>query len=203
MQDMTKQGYAGSFMSERPLRHEIEVVLRLIASGLAWTDVRRDVLSRNLFQVRRTSTAQTHLMLTKRRIAWMDDKLRLIFLEGSRSDSLAILTYSFLASYRFPRDFVIEELRYLVQSDRPVRVNDLVTAFFERKREQHLEVAKWTSQAQNKMRQVMIHVLNAYGMLESVEDGYRIQPLVISSELRTYVDEQPYYHSFLPLILAQ
>ena len=112
MEDMTTQGYATSFTSERLLRRELETVLRLQAAGLAWTDVRQEVLARNLFQARRTSTAQTYLKLVSRRLCWVDERLRSLYLEGARGDALAILLYTFLASYRYPREFVLEELRH-------------------------------------------------------------------------------------------
>lgn len=98
MEDMTTQGYAASFTSERLLRRELETVLRLHAAGLAWTEVRQEVLARNLFQARRTSTARTYLTLVRRRVAWLDERLRSLYLEGPRGDALAILLYTFLAS---------------------------------------------------------------------------------------------------------
>ncbi len=145
MVDMATQNYVASFTSERLLRHEMEVVLLLLANGMSWTEVRQDVLSRNLFQARRMSTAMTYLTLVKRRIVWLDERLRALFLEGARSDTLAILLYTFLASYRFPREFVMEELRYSLQTGRFVLLEDQVAAFLDRKREQHAEVAHWTT----------------------------------------------------------
>lgn len=61
MEDIIAQNYAASFTSEQLLRHEMEVVLRLLSTGMSWTEVRQEVLSRNLFQSRRMSTAQTYL----------------------------------------------------------------------------------------------------------------------------------------------
>ncbi|MCL6445454.1 MAG: DUF1819 family protein, partial [Alicyclobacillus sp.] len=47
------QSYTLSFLSERPLRHEMDVVLPMLASGRTWLEVRRDVLEQNLFHVSR------------------------------------------------------------------------------------------------------------------------------------------------------
>lgn len=203
MEDMTRQGYAASFTSERSLRHEVEVVLRLSANGMSWIDVRKEVLARNLFQVRRTSTAQTYLTLVRRRIVWLDERLRSLYLEGARSDTLAILLYTFLASYRFPREFVLEELRYGLRMGRSIITEEQIAAFFDRKREQHADVAHWTTTSQKKVAQVMVRILRECGLLEPTSQEWRIQPLTISHELDNYVRREPRHRYFLPLILIE
>ena len=203
MPDMTTQGYAASFTSERLLRLEIETVLRLLAGGLSWSEVRQQVLGHNLFQTRRTSTAQTYLKLVKRRIAWLDEPLRSVYLEGARSDTLAILLYTFLASYRFPREFVLEELRHAYQMRRAVIGERQVVGFLERKREQHVDVAHWTATSQKKVGQVMVRMLRECTLLEPVPQGWRVQPPVISYALEDHVKREDAYRHFLTLILAE
>ncbi len=203
MEDMTTQGYAASFTSERLLRREIETVLRLQATGLTWTEVRKEVLTRNLFQARRTSTAQTYLTLVRRRIAWLDEPLRSLYLEGARSDALAILLYTFLASYRFPREFVLEELRYGLQMGRSVITEEQIAAFLDRKCEQHAEVAHWTATSRQKVGQVMVRILRECALVEPTAQGWRVQPLAISHELDNYVRRESRYRYFLSLILIE
>lgn len=203
MPDLTVQGYAASFTSERLLRVEIEVVLRLLAKGLSWSEVRHEVLAGNLFQTRRTSTATTYLTLVRRRIAWLDEPLRGLYLEGARSDALAILLYTFLASYRFPREFVLEELQHAYRDGRPVLDERQVINFMDRKREQHAQVAHWTAKSQQKILHVMLRILRECTLLEPLDQGWRVQPLAISPDLRAYVQQQYDYRHFLTMILAE
>jgi len=202
MPDMTAQDYAASFTSERLLRTEIEVVLRLLAKGLAWSEVRREVLAGNLFQARRTSTAATYLTLVRRRIAWLDEPLRALYLEGAGNDALAILLYTFLASYRFPREFVLEELQHAYREGKFAVDERQVIAFMDRKREQHVQVAHWTEKSQKKILQVMVRILRECTLLHPLHQGWRVQPIAISPDLRVCVRQHSDHRHFLALMLA-
>jgi len=203
MKGMVKQDYAASFTSERLLLLEVEIVLRLLADGLSWAQVRHEVLARNLFQARRTSTAQTYLTLVKRRIDWLDEPLQSLYLKGDRNDTMAILLYTFLASYRFPREFVLEELRHAFQIGMPLINERQVFSFLERKREQHPEVAHWTATSQKKVSQVMLRILRECTLLEAVPQGWKVHPLVISTTLSDYVTHEHAYRHFQSMILVQ
>lgn len=197
----TSQGYTLSFLSERPLRHEMEIALRLLASGLTWPEARREVLEKNLFQVRRTSTAETCLKLVRRRITWMDGCLQALFLDGDWNDRSAILLYTFLASYRLPREFVLEELHYRwTRGESRISVDDVIV-FLERKKEQHAEMARWTDGVLVKSRQVMMRMLVHYSILVRGASGWSIQPLVIGEDLMRYIRNTPDYRYFLRFML--
>lgn len=202
MPDMTVQGYAASFTSERLLRTEIEVVLRLLGKGLTWSEVRREVLAGNLFQARRTSTATTYLTLVRRRIAWLDEPLRALYLKGAGNDALAILLYTFLASYRFPREFVLEELQHAYRDGKSVLDERQVIAFMDRKREQQAQVAHWTEKSQQKILQVMLRILRECTLLHPLDHGWRVQPIVVSPDLRAHVRQEYDYRHFLAMMLA-
>jgi hypothetical protein len=203
LQKWMSQGYTASFLSERPLNHEVEVVLRLLASGLDWSQVRHEVFEKNLFQLRRTSTAETYLKLVRRRIAWLDSSLQALFLTGERNDKSAILLYTFLASYRLPREFVLEELRHQWCLGQLSVSTEQIECFFERKKEQHPDIALWATTSQEKGRQVIARLLAGYSLLVPDTSGWRIEPIVMSEDLEHYVRSTSNYRHFLQLVLIE
>ncbi|MCL6445160.1 MAG: DUF1819 family protein [Alicyclobacillus sp.] len=195
------QSYTLSFLSERPLRHEMDVVLPMLASGRTWLEVRRDVLEQNLFHVSRPETARTHLKLLRRRLNWLEDGLRSRYLDGNTDDRIALLLCSFLAAYRLPREFVLEEIRYRWQRGGSSLSKDEVTEFFQRKREQNSDRVGWSDKQLARARQVITRQLCTYHLLERAHGGWHIRPVAPSDGLRRYLAQSADNRAYLEFFL--
>ena len=70
-----------------------------------------------------------------RRLRFLDPALRHMYIVNPRHDRQAILLYSFLKSYRLPREFVLEILRHNLLNYRNRVSPGEVAGFFEHKAE--------------------------------------------------------------------
>ncbi|MCL6598120.1 MAG: DUF1819 family protein [Alicyclobacillus macrosporangiidus] len=198
----TDQPYTLSFLSERPLRREMDVVLALLTSGRTWSEVRGEVLEKDLFQVRRPDTAETRLKLVRRRLSWLDDDLRSRYLSGDTEDRTALLLCTFLAAYRLPREFVLEEVRYRWHTGQASLSREEITEFFLRKREQDPVMYGWDDGRLARARQVIIRQLCDYHLLERIDGRWNIRGVVPSDALREHLMQSGDGRAYLEFLLS-
>lgn len=195
------QQYSAAFTSEWLLQNEMRIFLRLEQEGKSPIEIRNQVLEENLFQMKRQGTIVTALKVINRRLRFLEPSLRQMFLINPRHDRLAILLYSFLKSYRLPREFVLELLRHNWLNHRNRVSAGEVVSFFEHKAEQSPVVGNWAPETKKKLRQVMLRFLTECGLLQTHKDYWLITPILSSVELRAYVSEEPKYNDFAALML--
>jgi hypothetical protein len=197
------QRYTLGFLSEEPLWTEMKVALRLLSSGRSWNEVRKEILDENLFQLRRLETVKTRLKLVGRRLAWVDTDLARLFLRGDLHDQHATLLYTFLASYRLPREFVLEEIRFRWLKGESHITSEQAMAFFERKREQGAELTGRADHRLVRAKQVTVRLLTSYRLLERAGGIWYIHPLVVSDEWRNHVQRRPHGSELMRMLLLE
>ncbi|MDF9408218.1 DUF1819 family protein [Pelotomaculum isophthalicicum JI] len=195
------QQYSAAFTSEWLLQNEMRIFLRLEREGKSPVEIRAQVIEENLFRMKRQNTIIAALKVINRRLRFLDPVLRRMFLENQRHDRLAVLLYSFLKSYRLPREFVLEILRHHWLNHKNRLPAGEVVSFFEYKGEQSQIVADWSPETKKKLRQVMLRFLTECGLLQSQNDYWLITPVLLGAELRAFVDTEPKYNDFTALML--
>lgn len=198
---MDLQQYSAAFTSEWLLQNEMRIVLGLEQDGKSLIEIRNQVMEENLFQMKRQSAIVTALKGINRRLRFLDPSLRQMFLMNPRYDRLAILLYSFLKSYRLPREFVLELLRHNWLNHKNRLSAGEVVSFFEHKAEQSPVVENWAPETSKKLRQVMLRFLTECGLLQAHKDYWQITPVPLSAELRAYVSQEPSCNDFATLML--
>jgi len=198
---MKLQQYSAAFTSEWLLQNEMRILLRLEQEGKSPIEIRNQVLEENLFQMKRQRTINTALQVINRRLRFLDPALRQMFLVNPRQDRLAILLYSFLESYRLPREFVLEILCHNWLNHRNRVSAGEVFSFFEHKAEQSPLVGNWAPETRKKLRQVMLRFLTECGLLQAHKDYWLLTPVPLSADLRAYVIQEPKYNDFSALML--
>lgn len=195
------QQYSAAFTSEWLLQNEMRIFLRLEREGKSPVEIRAQVIEENLFRMKRQNTIIAALKIINRRLRFLDPVLRRMFLENQRHDRLAVLLYSFLKSYRLPREFVLEILRHHWLNHKNRLPAGEVVSFFEYKGEQSQIVADWSPETKKKLRQVMLRFLTECGLLQPQNDHWLITPILLGADLRAFVDTEPRYNDFTALML--
>lgn len=195
------QQYSAAFTAEWLLQNEMRIFLGLEQKGKSLVEIRNQVMEENLFQMKRQGSISIALKVINRRLRFLDPALRQMFLVNPRHDRLAILLYSFLKSYRFPREFVLEVLRHNWLNHRNRVSAGEVISFFEHKAEQSPVVGNWAPETRKKLRQVMLRFLTECGLLQAHEDYWLLTPVPLSADLRAYVILEPKYNDFSALML--
>jgi len=104
--------YSGGFTAEHIYRNELKIVANLQLKGLSKKEMKDKVFEENLFHCRSEAAMKDMFPRVYKRADLLDDSLRGILLNGSRSDNNAILLYAFLKTFNFPKDFVLEVIHY-------------------------------------------------------------------------------------------
>ncbi|WCK54747.1 DUF1819 family protein [Aneurinibacillus sp. Ricciae_BoGa-3] len=184
------ENYSSGFTSERLFKTEMKMMLSLRLEGTSEDNIRKKIIEENLFQKRSMGAIQSTLAMVTRRLKVIDGTLANFFLHSSRFDEQAILLYSFLQTYQFPLDFVIQVVRYAYEFERKVVTNESIQAFFERKEEESEIVYAWSEQTKKKLRQIMLLFFTECGLLMQEDKWYVATPIPISKELKEYTVEK-------------
>jgi hypothetical protein len=188
--------YSGGFTAEHLYRNELKMVVALQLQGLSKQEIKKKIFEENLFHSRSEAAMKDLFPRVYKRAEKLDDVLRQLLLNGSRSDHNAILLYAFLKNFKFPRDFVLEVVHYNLKRYRNTVSEGNILTFFEEKAQQYEEVRNWTDQTKYKLKQVTLKILQDASLLVKSDKEYEIKPIPLSRELGEYI-EQSTEHSEL------
>ncbi|WP_231503897.1 DUF1819 family protein [Bacillus sp. UNC437CL72CviS29] len=193
--------YSGGFTAEHLYRNEVKIVADLQLKGMSKQDIKDKVFEENLFHCRSEAAMKDIFPRVYRRSEKLDDTLRGMLVNGSRSDNNAILLYAFLKYFKFPRDFVLEVIHYNLKRFKNTVTEGNVMTFFEEKGQQYEEVRNWTGQTKYKLKQVTLKILVDGELLLKKANEYEIKSIPLSKELREYVENNPECNDLLILTL--
>ncbi|HDX9662741.1 TPA: DUF1819 family protein [Bacillus cereus] len=198
---MEMKVYSGGFTAEHLYRNEMKIVADLQLKGMSKQAIKDKVFEENLFHCRSEAAMKDIFPRVYRRAEKLDDTLREMLVNGSRSDNNAILLCAFLKHFKFPRDFVLEVIHYNLKRFKNTITEGNVITFFEEKGQQYEEVRKWTDQTKYKLKQVTLKILVDGELLVKKGNEYEIKSIPLSKELREYVGNNPEYSDLLILTL--
>ncbi|WP_369900866.1 DUF1819 family protein [Bacillus manliponensis] len=193
--------YSGGFTAEHLYRNELKIVASLQLQGISKQVIKDKVFEENIFHCRSEAAMKDIFPRVYRRSEKLDDVLRNMLVNGSRSDNNAILLYAFLKHFKFPRDFVLEVIHYNVNRFKNTITDGSVVTFFEEKGQQYEEVRNWTNQTKAKLKQVTLKILVDGELLVKNGNEYEIKPIPLSKELREYVENNPQHRDLLTFTL--
>lgn len=193
--------YSGGFTAERLYRSEVKMIAELQLQGLSKDEIRQQVFIDNLFQCRSEAAIKDIFPRVYRRAAYLDQSLKQMLLNGSRSDQNALLLYPFLKHFAFPRDLVLELIHYNQKRYKDLITDGDVETFIDEKAENHESIRKWTEKTRYKIKQVTMNILADAELV--VKDGkqYNITSIPISKELKQYLEHNEQYHDLLRFTL--
>ncbi|OKA33832.1 hypothetical protein BJR07_25680 [Bacillus cereus] len=198
---MEMKVYSGGFTAEHLYRNEMKIVADLQLKGMSKQAIKDKIFEENLFHCRSEAAMKDIFPRVYRRAEKLNDTLRNMLVNGSRSDNNAILLYAFLKHFKFPRDFVLEVIHYNLKRFKNTVTEGNVMTFFEEKGQQYEEVRKWTDQTKYKLKQVTLKILVDGELLLKTGNEYEIKSIPLSKELREYVENNSEYSDLLMLTL--
>lgn len=197
------QKYSAGFTSERPVKDEMKLVVELYLQGKTKNEVRDIVIEQNLFNMRGIPAIKETLGKINRRVSFLDDSIRKIFIDNKNNDADAILLYTFLESFRIASEFVMEVIHYNWKNHKKIITLGDVNIFMEEKAKQSELVANWSPATTNRIRNRILEFCTVCGLLYKTNGDLMITPITISKELREYIDINEDYKNMLTYILIE
>ena len=195
------QEYSSAFTSERPVKDEMKLIIELYLQGKTKDEIRDIVIDKNLFNMRGIPTIKKTLGKINRRIGFLNDKMKEFFVENKNNDADAILLYTFLSSFRIANEFVMEVIHYNWQNYKKIITPGDINVFMEEKARQSEIVSNWTTSTTNRIRNRILEFCTVCGLLDKENGDFTITPILISKELKDYIEGDEEYSKILSYIL--
>lgn len=181
--------YSAGFTSEGWFHQEIEYVLELLQKGLSREDIKSKVIEENAFLLRSESAISKRFQMVYRRAKALYPTLAEYYLEGSKYDQKALLLYSFLKGYRYAYENFYELIVYRYQhKSGTLRVSDM-SFYMEEKEQQSDKIANWHVATKKKINSTLLLFYRESGMIELLENEYKVSPLHVSQTLKQFAQE--------------
>ncbi|MBZ9624419.1 DUF1819 family protein [Clostridium sp. FP2] len=197
------QEYSSGFTSERVIKNEMTQVIRLYLQGKTKDEIRDIVIDENLFNMRSVAAIKESLSKINRRINYLDENLMRIYVNSNSNDSMAILFYTFLSSFRIAREFVVEVIYHNWFNYKKIVTTADINCFFDDKAQQSDVISKWTESTSKRIKNRVLEFCTQCGILEKEKGEFNIKPLQISAELRNYIKDNDEYKKILIYILLE
>lgn len=183
--------YSAGFTSEGWFENEMTTVLQLKLEELSRNEILREIVEKNLFQMRSESGIKKRFQIVYRRSETFNKELGGFYIKGSRLDQKSLLLYSFLKTYRFPYEFFMEVILYNYCYGKTSMQGIDIDFFIERKENESEKVAGWRPETKKRLRSSIIMFFRESGLMREIDPvTYEIMPLHISVKLKEYAKEQ-------------
>lgn len=181
--------YSAGFTSEGWFQQEIEYVLDQLHKGFSRKEIRSKLIEGNIFLLRSELAISKRFQMVYRRAKTLYP-LSEYYFNGTNSDQKALLLYSFLKCYRYAYENFYELIVYRYQhKNGTLQVSDM-GFYMEEKEQQSEKIANWHITTKKKINSTLILFYRESGMIELVEDEYKVAPLHVSHSLKQYAEEQ-------------
>lgn len=189
--------YSGGFTAERLYRPEVKIIVDLQLQGFTKDEIRNKVFEDNLFQCRSLAAIKRLFSSVYGRTDYLDEHMKKILLNSSRSDQNAVLLYGFLARYDFPHDLVLELIHFNYKQYKNFITDGNVETFIDEKAEHYESVRNWTEKTRYKIKQVTMNILADAELVEKNGNQYTITPIPLSKDLQQYAKQHEEYNDLL------
>ncbi|OHR66987.1 hypothetical protein HMPREF3291_01035 [Bacillus sp. HMSC76G11] len=182
--------YSAGFTSEGWFQQEIEYILDQLHKGISRKEIRSNIIEDNVFLLRSESAISKRFQMVYRRAKTLYPTLSEYYLNGTNSDQKILLLYSFLKCYRYAYENFYELIVYRYQhKNGTLQVSDM-SFYMEEKEQQSEKIANWHIATKKKINSTLLLFYRESGMIELVEDEYKVSPLHLSQALKQYAEEQ-------------
>jgi len=182
--------YSAGFTSEGWFQQEIEYVLNQLHKGLSREEIKNKIIEENRFLLRSESAISKRFQMVYRRAKTLYPTLSEYYFRGTNSDQKVLLLYSFLKCYRYAYENFYELIVYRYQhKNGTILVSDM-SFYMEEKEHQSEKIANWLITTKKKINSTLLLFYRESGMIELVEDEYKVSPLHVSQALKQYAEEQ-------------
>lgn len=166
--------------------YEFRQLVMLKEQGDSDGDIRKKVISENVFQYEKISSIKRALPSILRRINAIDGTLRKMVLEESLEFSKAINLYAIMKTDCLFYEFMNEVIGEKLQTDNYSFEKKDLNLFFTIKAEQDEGICGWTEATIQKLKQVYNKILLETGLLRDHKTG-ELTRLVLDEQLKRHL----------------
>lgn len=182
----TEQTYAAVLTGAAFLLYEFKQVVQLKAQGMSDREIREKVVSDNVFQYEKISSAKRTITSLLRRVNALDDTLRRYALEGSHETVKGLNLYAIMKTDRLFREFMDEVIQEKWATDDYNLEKKELNTYFTTKAEQEEKVAAWSAQTVNKLKEVYLKILFETGILKDKASG-ELNRLLLDADVKDHL----------------
>ncbi len=186
---VTKKKYSFSFTGASALPAETLVIAEEYIRLQDWERVKVSVQENNLMNKTKQNTSKRMYFEIKKRLELLTNEQLNLLVSGSPDECKAMVLLSLLKAYSFFKDFVIEVIRakFLLYNNN-ITSSDY-TSFFNAKAITNNELNIITEKTTNKVKQVLLKMLEQVGLINSAKEGMIIKPFLSDDAIRTILND--------------
>ncbi|MBG9589520.1 hypothetical protein ABE26_21425 [Cytobacillus firmus] len=166
--------------------YEFKQVVMLKEQGYSDQEIRKKIITENLFQYEKISSLKRGLPSILRRVNVLDETFRKLVIKESFEVGKIINLYAIMKTDRLFFEFMDEVIKEKLQtSDYIFEKKDLNT-YFTVKAEQNENIASWTESTVQKLKQVYLKILFNTGILKDKRSG-ELNRLMIDNRISDHL----------------
>ena len=182
----TELEYSSTLTGASFLFYEFKQVISLRMQGCDEQEIRRRVLSENLFQYQISASLKRSLPSVLRRVSVLDERLRQMVLEQSLESGKTINLYAIMKTDRLFFEFMNEVVREKLDTNNYLLEKKELNLYFTSKAEQDARVAGWTEQTVTKLKNVIQRILLESGILKDKRTG-ELSRILMDDQLKQHL----------------
>lgn len=155
-------------------------------------EVKEYFFQHNLLNEIRQSAAERRFNRIARRAKLLDEEGLFLLNRASIEDSDALILMSYLKAYRFPFEFVFEQLIHKFNDSNLTVFAAEIDSFYEHKHTYLPDELNWSYQSQKRMRSQLVMMLLSGQLLKKSNTGnYELQKLLVSEDVHRFFLKYP------------
>lgn len=182
----TELEYSATLTGASFLFFEFKQVVSLKTQGFSDQEIRKKVLSENLFQYQVSASLKRSLPSVLRRVSVLDESLCQLVIEQSLVAGKVINLYAIMKTDRLFFEFMDEVIREKLESNNYLLEKKDLNLYFVSKAEQDTGVAGWTEQTVTKLKNVIQRILFESGILKDKKTG-ELSRILMDSQLKQHL----------------
>ena len=188
--------YTFSFTGASALISETLVIVEEYQILKDWKAAEKSLFDKNLMHKVKQTTFKREFFEIKKRLSHLTPDQMNVMIYGGFDDAKAIILLSLVKTYAYLNDFIIEVIRnkFLV-CDYELAESDY-TRFYESKYLHHPELVEITEITANKVKQVVLKLLEQVGLITHIKNGSIIKPLLSSKVLDVILEDDPAFLTY-------
>ena len=165
---------------------EFKQVVSLQTEGLSDSEIKKKVLSENLFQYKVNESLKRSLPSLFRRTHVLDDVLKMMVLQESVEMGRIINLYAIMKTDQLFFDFMNEVIREKFEQNDYFLDKKDINLYFTSKIEQGTDIAEWKEQTVKKIKQVILRILAEAGIIKNKKMG-ELQRIFMEDRLKRHL----------------
>ena len=189
--------YSTSLTGAGFMLYEFKQVAKLKTEGHSDQEIRKKVITENLFEYKKISSLKRGLPSIIRRVNVLDEQLRKLVIEESIEIQKVINIVAIMKTDRLFFEFTDEVIKEKLQANDYYFERKDLNLFFAIKAEQDEAVASWSEATVQKLKQVHMKILTETGVLRDLKSG-ELNRLIIDEQLKDHfmqIGDAKYVHA--------